>query len=134
MILKPRIINLGMRKKPGIMGCPGPLKTMGNRKMVQRSPGNVSLFDFIYLYFFFYSYFFVFVSFQHKTCLKSSRSEKSLSVRLAVLDFHTSACFFSFLFFFFSVTLRFGWRKNITLQLCEEGERLSVCLWRPPCA
>lgn len=41
-----------------------------------------------------------FVSFQHKTCLKSSRSEKSLSVRLAVLDFHTSACFFFILFFF----------------------------------
>lgn len=66
-----------------------------------------------------------FVSFQHKTCLKSSRSEKSLSVRLAVLDFHTSACFF----FFFTFRLPYVLGGKRTLH-CSYGRRVIVY----PCA
>lgn len=67
-----------------------------------------------------------FVSFQHKTCLKSSRSEKSLSVRLAVLDFHTSACFF-FLFLLLRLPYILGGKRTLH---CSNGSRVIVY----PCA
>lgn len=106
MRLKPSIINLGIRKKPGSEGM------MVRSEPCSENPGKgngpafsrkcLFLYDF-YLFVIFFNWFFF--SFQHKTCLKSSRSEKSMSVRLAVLEFHTSA-------FFFFFHLPYVWRKK----------------------
>ncbi len=84
----------------------------------------MSLMWLLFICHFFNLYFFV--SFQHKTCLKRSRSEKSLSVRLAVLDFHTSACFLFYFLLFGSLTF---WVKKTTL-LCRYGRRVIFY----PCA